>query len=199
MLIVTDGSKGTWEPDVDPGQLAALRRREQEAAAAALGARGRVIHLDHADGELEYTMQLRRQTCEWIRRLQPTVVLSHDPWRRYMLHPDHRAAGWAAIDGVVAARDHLFFPDLGLEKHRPEAVLLWSADQPDYWEDISDTFPKKIQALLCHSSQTRTTMGDASASADARRQFEEEMRQWAERQGEAVGLPLAESFKLLRP
>ncbi len=199
MLVITDGSKGSWEPDMGPKELAAMRQQEQEAAAASLGVRGELIHLGYVDGELEYGLELRRRVCEWIRRLRPTVVLSHDPWRRYMLHPDHRAAGWSAIDGVVAARDHLFFPELGLEKHRPEAILLWSADEPDHWEDIAPTFPAKIEALLCHSSQTRTTMSDAAQTEEARRRFEEEMRDWSRRQGEPVGLELAESFKLLRP
>ncbi|MGH8926926.1 MAG: PIG-L deacetylase family protein, partial [Acidimicrobiia bacterium] len=125
--------------------------------------------------------------------------LSHDPWRRYMLHPDHRATGFAAIDGVVAARDHLFYPELGLEKHRPDAILLWAADKPDYWEDIEPTFEVKIAALLRHSSQTRTTMSDAASSAEARAAFITRMREWAATNGQPVGLPLAESFKVLRP
>src|SRR3546814_12291046 len=48
-------------------------------------------------------------------------------------------SGFAAVDAVVAARDHLFFPEQlvgGLEKHRPAALLLWSADEPDHYEDI---------------------------------------------------------------
>jgi LmbE family N-acetylglucosaminyl deacetylase len=172
---------------------------EQEKAAAVLGVKGDLVHLGYVDGELEYSMDLRRQICMWIRRLRPEIVLSHDPWRRYMLHPDHRATGWGAIDGVVAARDHLFFPELGLEKHRPEAILLWGADEPDYWEDISSTFDQKIEALLCHSSQAETSMSKADTDEDGRTQFLARMRDWAQTQGEAAGLDLAESFKLLRP
>jgi LmbE family N-acetylglucosaminyl deacetylase len=160
---------------------------------------GEIVHLGYPDGELEYTMELRRRLCEWIRRLRPDVVLTHDPWRRYMLHPDHRATGWGAVDGVVAARDHLFFPELGLEKHRPEAVLLWSADQPDYWEDIESTFDAKIAALLSHRTQSTTSMNDAADSEQGRDEFIADMRGWAAGQGEAVGIGLAESFKLLRP
>ncbi len=199
MLIVTDGSKGTWDPDVAPNHLAATRLSEQKEAARALGATGEIVHLGYVDGELEYSMELRQRICDWIRRLRPDVVLSHDPWRRYMLHPDHRAAGWATIDGVVAARDHLFYPELGLEKHRPEAILLWSADEPDYWEDIGASFDKKIEALLCHSSQTQSTMRGAGTDDEARASFVERMRAWSEEQGKAAGLPLAESFKLIRP
>jgi LmbE family N-acetylglucosaminyl deacetylase len=199
MLVVTDGSKGSWDPQASAAALADARLAEQVAAARALGATGELIHLGYVDGELEYTMELRRQLCEWIRRLRPQVVLSHDPWRRYMLHPDHRATGFGTIDGVVAARDHLFFPELGLEKHRPEAMLLWAADEPDYWEEVTATFDTKIEALLCHASQTESTMNDAHTGEDARKAFVTRIREWCARQGEGVGLPLAESFKLLRP
>lgn len=199
MLVVTDGSKGTWDPDRDPSHLIAARVSEQQKAADVLGARGELIHLGYVDGELEYSMTLRRQICEWVRRLRPEVVLSHDPWRRYMLHPDHRATGWGAIDGVVAARDHLFFPELGLAKHRPDAILLWGADEPDYWEDIGAMFDQKLTALLCHSSQTETSMSNAETSEDARAGFAARMAEWAASQGEAVGWDRAESFKLLRP
>jgi len=199
MLIVTDGAKGTWDPSTTADQLAVTRLAEQKAAAGALGATGEIIHLGYPDGELEYSMALRRQICEWIRRLRPGVVLSHDPWRRYMLHPDHRATGWAAIDGVVAARDHLFFPELGLDKHRPDAILLWSADEPDYWEDVAESFNTKIEALMCHSSQTQNTMAGAGTDEAARAAFVERMNRWAADQGRPAGLRQAESFKLIRP
>jgi LmbE family N-acetylglucosaminyl deacetylase len=198
MLIVTDGSKGTWEEGVSPADLAARRKEEQRRAAEVLGA-AEVIHLDHVDGELEYSMALRREICRWIRTVRPEVVLGHDPWRRYMLHPDHRAAGLGLIDGVVAARDHLFFPEQNLERHRPEAILLWQADEPDHYEDIADTFDVKIEALLCHSSQSATTMGDAGSSPAAREEFTRRLADLAAESGRPVGLRMAEAFRLIRP
>ncbi len=201
MMIVTDGSKGTWDHTRDPEDLARARKNEQQQAATVLGA-GETVMLDYRDGELEYTMALREEMCLWIRRLRPNVVLTHDPWRRYMLHPDHRATGWAAVDGVVAARDHLFFPEQltdGLTEHRPQALLLWAADEPDHWEDIAGTFDQKVEALLCHASQGATTMGDAHESAGHRREFAGRLRDWARQQGEPVGLEAAEAFKLIRP
>ncbi len=199
MLIVTDGSKGSWDPNISGSALASARQAEQARAAEVLGATGELVHLGYVDGELEYSMELRRRLCEWIRRLRPEVVLSHDPWRRYMLHPDHRATGIGAVDGIVAARDHLFFPELGLEKHRPEAFLLWSADEPDYWEDIASTFEQKIDALLCHSSQTETSMSNAESDQTGRSAFLERMRVAAAANGETSGYALAEAFKLIRP
>jgi LmbE family N-acetylglucosaminyl deacetylase len=202
VLVVTDGSKGTWEPDVRPADLIATRRAEQRAAAEVLGA-GEVVFLDHVDGELEPSMELRRELCGWIRRLRPDVVLTHDPWRRYLLHPDHRAAGFAAVDAVVAARDHLFFPEQageqGLRAHRPGALLLWATDQPDHWEDVAATLDVKIGALLCHSSQTATTMGDAASGEAARAAFAERIRRRAAESGEPAGLSAAEAFRRITP
>jgi LmbE family N-acetylglucosaminyl deacetylase len=198
MLVVTDGSKGTWDPDVSPKELAGRRRTEQAAAAAALGA-AEVIHLGHIDGELEVSMALREELCRQIRLARPDVLLTHDPWQRYQLHPDHRATGTAALDGVVAARDPLFFPGQGLAPHRPAAALLWSADAPDHAEPIAGTIEAKIEALLCHSSQGTTTMGDAHAGEGQRAAFAARIREWATSSGEAVGHEMAERFKRLTP
>jgi len=198
MLVVTDGSKGTWDAGVDPDDLIATRAAEQGAAAAALGA-AEVRHLEFVDGELEYTMELRKEMCRQIRELKPDVVLSHDPWQLYQLHPDHRATGWAVMDGVISARDHLFFPEQGLEEHRPTAVLLWSAQTPDHWEDIEKHFDAKIKALLCHSSQGTTTMGGAEQTSDNREAFVAKMQSWVAKQGESVDLSAAEAFKRITP
>jgi LmbE family N-acetylglucosaminyl deacetylase len=110
-LVCTDGSKGSWDPDADTAVLVATRREEQRAASRALGGSGDVVFLDWTDGELEAGVQQRWQVAYWIRRLRPDVVLGHDPWKRYRLHPDHRHAGFLAVDGVVAARDPHFLPE----------------------------------------------------------------------------------------
>jgi LmbE family N-acetylglucosaminyl deacetylase len=198
MLIVTDGSKGTWNEGTGPAELAATRVAEQAEAAAVLGA-ARVIHLGRTDGELEYTLELRAEICRQIRTHRPDVVLSHDPWRRYQLHPDHRATGWAVVDGVVAARDHLFFPDQGLAAHRPGTLLLWAADEPDHWESIDGTLATKLEALLQHSSQGTTTMGGAERDGEHRRAFAARMEAEAAKLGEPAGLRRAESFKRITP
>lgn len=198
LVVVTDGSKGSWDPERNPHELAEERRQEQAAAAAALGA-GRVVHLDEVDGELQVTMALRERLCRHIRLERPDVLLTHDPWQRYQLHPDHRATGMTALDAVVAARDPLFFPDQGVAPHRPHAVLLWSADAPDHAEPIDSSLDTKIAALLCHSSQGTTTMGGADQSEEQRAAFAVRIHEWARRAGEEVGLPMVERFKRLTP
>jgi LmbE family N-acetylglucosaminyl deacetylase len=144
-------------------------------------------------------MILRAEMCRQVRLARPDVVLSHDPWQRYQLHPDHRVTGLAVVDGVVAARDHLFFPEQGLAPHRPEAILLWSADEHDHWEDIVTTVDRKIEALMLHSSQSATTMGGADQNELRRQAFADRIRSWAREQGREAALSAAESYKRLTP
>jgi LmbE family N-acetylglucosaminyl deacetylase len=197
MVVMTDGSKGSWDPAVDPADLVARRADEQQASARILGAAG-VEMLGYIDGELEASLEVRARLAALIRTHRPDVVLSHDPWARYEIHPDHRATGWAAVDGAVAARDHLFFPEQGLAHHRPDSLLLWRAAEPDHWEDIGPSFQTKLAALMCHESQHRTTMGGAGDGDAERLAFEGQIRGRAAAQGEAVGLATAEAFKRIR-
>ena len=157
-LVLTDGSKGTWDPAADTDALIAVREIEQLAAAKALGSRGKVVMLGHVDGDLDASLAHRERVAYWIRRLRPDVVLGHDPWKRYRLHPDHRHAGWLTVDGVVAARDPLFSPEQDLPAHRPSALLLFEADEADHAEDVTGWADTKLAALLEHRSQYRSTM-----------------------------------------
>ena len=120
------------------------RRRECRAAADVIdggtGAASRSpttgsSSLGQVDGELVNGVDERREVARIIRTVRPTVVLGHDPWRRYRLHPDHRAAGFLTVDALVAARDPHFFPELGLAPHRPDVLLLFEADLPNHVED----------------------------------------------------------------
>jgi LmbE family N-acetylglucosaminyl deacetylase len=156
-LLCTDGSKGSWDPAQPVDELVAIRQDEQRAASRALGGSGDVVFLGYIDGELHAGVDERRRLASWIRRLKPDVVFGHDPWRRYRLHPDHRNAGFLLTDAIVAARDPHFFPDLGLAPHRPSALLLWEADEPNHVEDITRFFELKLHALLAHRSQFRST------------------------------------------
>jgi LmbE family N-acetylglucosaminyl deacetylase len=127
-------------------------------------------------------------------------VLGHDPWKRYRLHPDHRHAGWLLLDGVVAARDHHYFPEQHLPAHRPGRILLFEAEEVDHLEAVDRHVDTKIRALLCHRSQWPSTMRiDASApDSDAQLEgFVGRVRAEAEAAGRASGIGPAEGFKLL--
>ena len=193
-LVLTDGSKGSWDPAVDRAALVALRQDEQRAAAAALGARD-VVFLGRVDGELDSSLAERAEVCRVIREVRPDLVLGHDPWKRYRLHPDHRHAGFLAVEGIVAARDPHFFPDQALEPHRPSCLLLWEADEVDHLEAIDGFLDSKLAALLAHRSQWQSTMGIESDREAEERAFESRIRERAAQAGAVAGLALAEAFK----
>jgi LmbE family N-acetylglucosaminyl deacetylase len=199
-LICTDGSKGSWDVGADTAALVRTRQDEQRAAAKALGATGEQVFLGYVDGELESGLEQRREVALWIRKLRPTVVLGHDPWKRYRLHPDHRHAGQLAVEGLVAARDPHFFPDQGVPHHRPDELLLFEADEPDHVEDVEGFVDHKIAALLSHTSQLLSTMGideaaGAEVAAEQRAAFEALVRQRLAERGALEGIAQGESFK----
>ncbi len=139
--------------------------------------------------------------------LRPSVVVGHDPWRRYRLHPDHRAAGFCTLDAVVAARDPHFFPELELVPHRPQALLLFEADQPNHVEDVHGFARVKIDALLHHASQGQTTMGiepgrhqDDEGPPDQtgqRQEFGRKIRRQLADHGALAAITAGEAFHLI--
>ncbi len=200
VLVCTDGSKGTWDPNADETELIATRQVEQRAAAAALGATGQVGFLGWSDGELESTLVQREQVARFIRETRPNVVLGHDPWKRHRLHPDHRNAGWLTTDGIVAARDPKFFPDQGLPHHRPDRLLLWEADEPDHLENVTGFLDTKFAALMAHESQFESTMKtgpDATANSPEMAAFRDRIEGRLRAAGAAGGVEHAEVFKLI--
>jgi LmbE family N-acetylglucosaminyl deacetylase len=203
-LVLTDGSKGSWDPGADLEALVADRAAECRRAAAILDgtpdARSpdRVIFLGGVDGELVNDAATRRQVARIVRTLRPQVVLGHDPWRRYRLHPDHRHAGFLTLDSLVAARDPHFFPELGLVPHRPDHLLLWEADLPNHVETAEGFEPVKLQALLVHASQRQTTMG--IESGDDQQQvadFADRLHRQLRSHGSLAHVPVGEAFRLL--
>ena len=197
-LVCTDGSKGSWDVQEDTTALVATRQAEQRAAARALGASGEQVFLANVDGELEAGREQVAEVCRWIRTLRPEIVLGHDPWRRWRLHPDHRAAGFLCTDGVVAARDPHFFPEQGIAHHRPSAILLFESEAPDHAEDVTGHVDAKIGALLEHTSQFVTTHDIADASDDAQvARFRRHVEDRLAGLGARVGVRHAELFKLL--
>jgi LmbE family N-acetylglucosaminyl deacetylase len=175
-----------------------MRQDEQRAAARALGGAGDVVFLGRVDGELEPGVDERRELAGWIRRLQPDVVLGHDPWRRYRLHPDHRHAGFLVTDAIVAARDPHFFPELALAPHRPSTLLLWEADEPNHVEDVTSSIDAKLRALLEHRSQFRSThrIDDPADEAQVER-FRAHIAARAAEHGADAGFAYGERFRVV--
>jgi LmbE family N-acetylglucosaminyl deacetylase len=186
-VLVTSGDKGSHDPDMRPGRLAAVREDEQRAAAAELGVRD-VLFLRRADGLLENTLDLRRELSSIIRARQPHIVITIDPWRHYQLHPDHRAAGQGALDAIYAAREWYLFPEQLVGDTAPwrvkEAYLFWT-DNADYWEDVTALMAARIAALSKHASQVGLNLDKLA----------DRIRNTARDAGQKVGCEYAEGFK----
>jgi LmbE family N-acetylglucosaminyl deacetylase len=195
--IVTNGDAGGFDPAVARGEIPAIRQAEQRAAGAAVGVSD--IHfLGYRDGELAVSHELRRDISRLIRQVRPQRMLIQSPdrnWSRIPAsHPDHLAAGEAAICSVYPdARNPFAHPSLlldeGLEAWSVPEVWLMASPTPDHYVDVTDTFPAKMAAIRAHASQL-----------PAPDEIEDRVRQWLEMAAEQGGLPagrLAEAFQVV--
>lgn len=155
-VVCTNGDKGTSDLTIKPADLAVLREKEQSAAAKVLGVK-EVVYLRHPDQSLEDTADFRKEIVREIRKFKPAIVLTSDPYRRYIWHRDHRISGQVTLDAIYPfARDILAYPDLaaeGLKPHKVKEVWCWGTDNPNRCVDITKVIDKKIEALRCHVSQ----------------------------------------------
>ncbi len=196
-VIMTDGAKGTWDPEINQHLLAVRRQKEQHRAIDKLTSNGIVEFLDAIDGELTPTARRIAQVTSLIRKYKPETIISHDPWKRYRLHPDHRNTGFIVTDAVVAARDPHFLKELG-SHHRPSHLLLFEADEPNYIEPLTPEYVQaKIDALMCHESQHETSMEIAGESTDEVTRFEKLVFAMAEKVGDKAGVSLGEEFHII--
>jgi LmbE family N-acetylglucosaminyl deacetylase len=156
IIQVTSGDKGTSNPEIPPEQLAAMREEEELEAARRLGV-AETVFLRCTDGELEPNLEFREKIVRMIRTHRPDVIITHDPYRPYALHPDHRAVGFATTDAVYpTARDPHYFPEhlrSGLQPHKTAEIWYFNAEHPDLVIDITETIEAKFDALRAHVTQ----------------------------------------------
>ena len=187
LVVCTNGDKGSSDPNMTSEMLPQIRHQEQMEAAKILGI-SEVIFLDYPDGCLEDTPEFRGELVRLIRKHRPDVVMTSDPYRRYIWHRDHRITGIVTLDAIYPyARDRFCYPEHiaeGLEPHRVKEVYLWGSEEADTYIDIGETFDIKLAALSCHASQVGQYMEGLGERIKAR----------AEKMGKGEGLPLAEAF-----
>ena len=189
-VLCTDGSKGSGDTKTSSEKLSTTRRDEQLAAAKVLGLKD-VIFLGYEDGVLEPTLNLRRDIAREIRRYRPEVLITLNPSRNLdgewgVGHPDHMAAGEAALSAVYpSARDHLAFPELleeGLDPHKVNEVWIIGHPDPNHWVDITDHVDRANRALAQHSSQISNRGEMAKVMNERRRKnAADKSMQYAER------------------
>jgi LmbE family N-acetylglucosaminyl deacetylase len=194
--IATDGDAGGSDRSVSREDMAALRRVEQSEAAKAVGVSD-LTFLGFPDGRLTPGLELRRAIARVIRRFRPDRVVAQSPernWARiYASHPDHLAAGEAAVCAVYPdARNPFAFPELldeGLEPHTVPQLWVMATDRADRVVDVTDYFDLKLAALRSHRSQ----VGDGE-------HLEDLLRNWMSGTASAAGMPegsLAEAFHVV--
>ena len=157
-VVCTNGDKGTSDRAMTAEKLGVIRQQEQQEAANLLGVR-EVVFLGMEDQQLEETPAFREEIVRLLRRFRPQVVLSSDPYRRYLWHRDHRIVGQVVMDALFPyARDHMAYPAMlaeGLEPHKVREAFFFGAEDVNFHIDISETFAQKVAALECHSSQVK--------------------------------------------
>ena len=197
IVLCTHGEQGGFD-DTNREHMPAIREREQVAASAALGVKDVRFLPGHRDGWLEPSWELQRQIVEVIREVQPQRVLIPSPERWYdrvqASHPDHLAAGEAAMRAIYPASENRFaWPELierGLQPWHVSEIWIMAHPEMTHAVDITDTFGRKVAALHAHASQTGH-MGD---------QLEGILREWGTGVAHMFGLGqdrLGECFHIM--
>ena len=195
LLILTNGDRGSQDPDMDRTSLAATRLRETEDAAQVLGLASVRIGSVH-DSELENTEAVREEAVRRIREVRAETVLACDPTtvffeNRYYNHSDHRVSGFVALDAAYpgSGNPH-FFPDQlrdGLQVQDVFDIWLGWTHEPNHAEDITGFLATKVDALAKHASQLEEGI----------RFFEDFLGKDAVEAGRKIGVEHAEEYRVL--
>jgi LmbE family N-acetylglucosaminyl deacetylase len=194
--LVTDGDAGGFDPAVPRESIGAIRRAEQVAAAKEVGVTD-VHFLGYPDGRVEASIALRRDIARVIRMVRPDRLICQSPVRNFTRlfasHPDHLATGEATLCAVYPdARNEFTFTELIDEGHAPWVVReVWmsAGPEPNHAVDITETFDRKMAALMRHESQMPDPEG-----------IRQRVRAWVEATAKQFGLGdgrLAEAFQVI--
>ncbi len=198
-VLCTDGSGGGPDEATDVGpearaKVVETRKVEQRAAGKVLGLKD-VVFLGYQDGQLQPTLDLRRDLVRLMRQYKPSRVVCQSPdrsWTPVMriqgYHPDHLAAGRAALEAIYPASQNPWdFPELmaeGYKPHKVSEIYIFGAPTKNFAVDISSTIEIKIEALRAHVSQLSSHF----------EQIEGWIRSGAEDAGKRNGFAFAEEF-----
>jgi LmbE family N-acetylglucosaminyl deacetylase len=153
-LLLTRGEAGMPNP---PEETARIRRGEQELACEAVGVTTLEI-LEHPDGILQPSLDLRRDIARAIRIHKPDVVLTTS-WEVEFVaglnQADHRVAGMACLDAIRDADNPWVFPDLvdreGLKQWRVRWFLVAGHTEPTHGVDVTgEPLARGVASLEAH-------------------------------------------------
>lgn len=193
-VLCTSGDVGIAEPGMTRARAAEIREAEAREAARIAGA-SEIIFLHEPDGMLQATLELRKKIVREIRRFKPEVIVTGDPTvvfagPDYLNHPDHRAAGLAALEAAfpAAGQPNLFeeLAEEGLSAHKPRKVFvnIWD-NHADLFVSIDETIEVKIESLRAHKSQ----LGDWDPAPM--------VREWAAASAKGKEMGFAEAYRVI--
>ncbi len=161
------------------GSLARRRTLEAKKAGTVLGIQYDV--LDHHDGELLPTLDVRRDIIRLIREWNADIVISHRP-NDY--HPDHRYTGILVQDAAYMVTVPQICPDVAALKKNPFFFYGWDhfqkpyPFQPDIAVAVDEYMELKWDALHCHTSQFYEWLPYLDGKLDQVPESENERRKW---------------------
>jgi LmbE family N-acetylglucosaminyl deacetylase len=120
VFCATDGDAGQSAVSVaSRAELGELRRNELIAAARLLGVRGEIVARGYPDGRLTEVDpdQLIGEIVQFLRGVQPDVVITFGPEGAPNAHRDHRAISRAATAAFHLAASPTAYPDQRLPPH----------------------------------------------------------------------------------
>jgi LmbE family N-acetylglucosaminyl deacetylase len=167
-LLASRGEAGI--DGIAPEVAAPLREAEERAGARVVGVQT-VEFLDHRDGVIENSVELRREIVRAIRTHRPQVLLTGN-YDVKMVNgmtnqADHRAVGLATLDAARDAGNRWIFPELiaeeGLEPWGGVRFILVAGNgTPRHGVDVSGEWLQRgIESLRAHAQYT-SGLGRAS-------------------------------------
>lgn len=184
----TLGDIGTSDTSFNRPSLAAHRLQETAAAAEVLGLR-QTFNLGRPDGELLPDLALRAEIARLYRITQADTLFTFDPFWTGQIHPDHRAAGQAALDAYMPSKMSLYHPaqlnEPGADLGCVGRVFVFSTDRdPDVVVDVTAVYPQKVAAAIAHKSQ----FPEGEANLDWLKEIDQGI-------GQRINVTYAEQFK----
>jgi LmbE family N-acetylglucosaminyl deacetylase len=153
----TLGDIGTQGASITREALAETRLAETRAAADILGL-VETYNLGHHDGELAASLEVRKQLAYYYRLTQADALFTFDPYWTGQIHPDHRAAGQAALDAYMPSKMPLYSPEQLTDGQTAlsdlKRIFLFSTDRaPEIYVDVTAVYETKMAASMAHQSQ----------------------------------------------
>ena len=189
-LLVTRGEAGI--DGMDPSEAGPLREAEERASAAVVGVETVEFLADHADGVIEYGLDLRRDLAAAIRRTRPDLVVSMnhtETWGGLSFNmADHRHVGLASLDASRDAGNRWIFTDAGEPWSGVRRAALGGSPTPTHYVDLGDAIETSIASLREHAAYIAGLGTDFDPDAF--------LRGNARSAGEAVGCEYAATFQL---